>query len=359
MSKFHSLTVKEVRRETEDTVSISFHVPEQLQSEFEFKQGQYLTLKQIIDGSDVRRSYSICSSPTDGVLRVAVKKVDGGMFSGFANEKLRAGDTLEAMPPMGNFFTELDPLQAKNYVLFAAGSGITPVISILRSVLLTEPNSTVTLVYGNKGFQSIIFREELEGLKNLYLDRFNLIHILSRENPGIPLYKGRIDVEKCMQLFDTVLDASEVDEAFICGPEEMISSVSECLKKLGVDDGSVHFELFTSPVGKLGTSSSDAPVQKLDDKDCEVSVTIDGDTVQFALNSQGESILEAAQSHGLDLPYACKGGVCCTCRAKLVEGEISMDHNYALRPDELAQNFILTCQSHPLTKKVTVDFDIK
>ena len=355
MSNFNLLRVADVRRETEDTVSVSFDVPDELREDYRFIPGQYLTLKRLIGDRDVRRSYSICTSPGEQDLRVAIKQVEGGLFSSYANNELKSGDELEVMTPMGKFCPKLDPGNSKNYLLIAAGSGITPILSIAKSVLELEPDSTVTLIYGNKGFASIIFREEIEGLKNSYMNRFRLIHVLSRENPGLAIFKGRIDQEKCSQLGKTILNYSEVDEVFICGPEEMIEAVSAQLEKEGVDNDRIHFELFTSPLGKLHavkeTSVSEA------EKDVEVVLTLDGDVHEFKMSSGQESILDAATRAGADVPFACKGGVCCTCRAKLLEGEVSMNVNYGLEKDEIENNFILTCQSRPKTARVEVNFD--
>lgn len=355
---FEQLTVREVRRETHDCVSIAFEVPEQLKETFRFLQGQYITLKTKIGGEEVRRSYSICSSPLDHELRVAVKKVPNGVFSTYANELLKAGDSLEVMPPMGKFFTPLLSSQKKNYVGFAAGSGITPLLSIIKTTLQTEKESTFTLVYGNRNRHSIIFRETLEALKNKYMNRFRLIHILSRETTDTPLNSGRIDADKCLTLCDKTIDLQRTDEFFLCGPEEMIFSVKNVLEEKGVAAQKIHFELFTTAgqqnkkIQQLETETDKGPKSK-------ITVKLDGISFDFELSQKGEAILDAALKQGADLPYACKGGVCCTCRAKLVEGEVDMEVNYGLEPDEIEQGFILTCQSHPKSEHVVVDFDIK
>lgn len=355
---FEQLTVREVRRETHDCVSITFEVPEQLKEAFRFLQGQYITLKTKIGGEEVRRSYSICSSPLDHELRVAVKKVPNGVFSTYANELLKAGDSLEVMPPMGKFFTPLLSSQKKNYVGFAAGSGITPLLSIIKTTLQTEKESTFTLVYGNRNRHSIIFRETLEALKNKYMNRFRLIHILSRETTDTPLNSGRIDADKCLTLCDKTIDLQRTDEFFLCGPEEMIFSVKNVLEEKGVVAQKIHFELFTTAgqqnkkIQQLETETDKGPKSK-------ITVKLDGISFDFELSQKGEAILDAALKQGADLPYACKGGVCCTCRAKLVEGQVDMEVNYGLEPDEIEQGFILTCQSHPKSEHVVVDFDIK
>ena len=355
---FEQLTVREVRRETNDCVSIAFEIPDTLKNSFQFLQGQYITLKTKIGGEEVRRSYSICSSPLDDELRVAVKKVPQGVFSTYANEILKAGDQLDVMPPIGKFFTPLLPEQKKNYVGFAAGSGITPLLSIIKTTLQTEQESTFTLVYGNRNLHSIIFRETLEALKNKYMDRFRLIHILSRETTDTPLNSGRIDTDKCLVLCDKAIDLQQTDEFFLCGPEEMIFAVKNVLEQQHVPTQKIHFELFTT----AGQQHKKNHQQEEDiDKGpkSKITVTLDGISFDFELSQKGDAILDAALKHGADLPYACKGGVCCTCRAKLIEGEVDMEVNYGLEPDEIEQGFILTCQSHPKSEKVVVDFDVK
>lgn len=355
---FEQLTVREVRRETNDCVSIAFEIPENLKASFQFIQGQYITLKTKIGGEEVRRSYSICSSPLDGELRVAVKKVPSGIFSTYANELLKAGDQLDVMPPMGKFFTPLVATQKKNYVGFAAGSGITPLLSIIKTTLQTEQESTFTLVYGNRNRHSIIFRETLEALKNKYMDRFRLIHILSRETTDTPLNSGRIDTDKCLVLCDKTIDLQQTDEFFLCGPEEMIFAVKNVLEQQKVPAQKIHFELFTT-AGQQNKKITQQEEETDKGPKSKITVKLDGISFDFELSQKGDAILDAALKHGADLPYACKGGVCCTCRAKLVEGEVDMEVNYGLEPDEIEQGFILTCQSHPKSEKVVVDFDVK
>lgn len=352
--KFHALTVKEVRQETDDSVSIAFEIPVEMQESYHYTSGQYLTLRATINGEDVRRSYSLCSSPHENEWRVAVKQVEGGKFSTYANETLKAGDTLDVMTPMGNFSIEPELSNRRSIALFAAGSGITPILSIAKTILTQEPNSDVTLFYGNKTISSIIFREEIEGLKNEYMDRLRLVHILSRENLGTPLLKGRIDIEKTNKLFKVFLESDLPDAVYICGPEQMIMDVKESMAINGLDPKSVHFELFTSP-----DSVKKAPIEKYEGPqiDSNVSVILDGDRFDLHLESDGENLLDAATKAGADLPYACKGGVCCTCKAKIIEGEARMDVNYALEPDEVAAGYILTCQAHPMSDKLVVSFD--
>lgn len=360
-TRFHSLKIKDVRAETPECVSIAFDIPPALQQDFTFTQGQNITIRSIIDGEEIRRSYSICSSPMDNELRVAVKKVQNGRFSTHANQQLKKGDTVEVLPPTGKFYTELNPSHKKNYTAFAAGSGITPLLSIIKTTLAAEPQSSFTLIYGNRNRNSIIFKEELEALKNRYMDRFRLYHILSRERTDTPVNYGRIDAEKCRQLNEKLIDLRTSDEFFICGPEEMIFSVKDFLEEQGVDKQHIHFELFTTPgQNKVNTGDKEkGNTSAHQGKTSKVTIKSDGISFGFDLPYNGESILDAALQQGADLPYACKGGVCCTCRAKLLEGEVEMDTNYALEKDEVEAGFILTCQSHPRTEKVVVDYDIK
>jgi len=358
MPTFHKLKISDVCQETDDSVSIAFDVPEDLKEGYQYIQGQYLTVKALIDGEDVRRSYSICTGLFDNELRVAVKKVKGGLFSIFANEKLKVGDEMDVMTPMGNFYTDLDKDNAKHYVGFAAGSGITPLMSIIRTILVLEKNSRFTLFYGNKNRSSIIFRENLVDMKNTFMDRFNLVNILSRENQDIDLFNGRIDGEKASDLLDKMLPKDGADDFYLCGPEVMIMDVKDTLEARGVDKGNIHFELFTSPSVQKGEQKAVEEIpEELKGKKADVTVIVDGNQTDFDLAMDGGNILDAALEQGADLPFACKGGVCCTCRAKLVEGKVSMDVNYSLEQEELDRGFILTCQAHPLTEKVVVDFD--
>jgi ring-1,2-phenylacetyl-CoA epoxidase subunit PaaE len=359
MIHFHPLRVKHIEKETDDCVSVSFEIPDSLAEAFRFKQGQSITIRKTMNGEELRRNYSICSSPLDGELKVAIKKVDGGTFSTYANENMQPGETIDVMPPVGAFYTELDPSQKKNYVAFAAGSGITPIVSIIKTTLAVEPQSSFTLVFGNRSKSSIIFREELEALKDKYLARFRVIHILSREKTDALVNYGRIDKQKAELLFNKLIDLEKTNEIFLCGPEEMIFCLRDFLQEKGVPKKYIHFELFTVPGQKKSTVTTTTIGEDDEGEKSNVSVKLDGIVFDFKLGYHGQSILDAALKEGADLPYACKGGVCCTCKAKLLEGKVVMDENWGLEADEVAAGFILTCQSHPRTEKIMVDFDVK
>jgi ring-1,2-phenylacetyl-CoA epoxidase subunit PaaE len=367
---FRTLTIEEIRRETPECVSVLFSIPAAYREEFRFVQGQNITLRMSMNGEEIRRSYSICSSPLDSELRVAIKKVPGGVFSTWANEQLKPGHEIEVLPPSGRFNTELRPGNRKHYLALAAGSGITPVLSLVKTTLAMEPESHFTLVYGNRDRLSIVFREELEALKNRYIARFSLYHVLSREEMDIPLYQGRIDVAKCTQLCSRLIDLKAVDEVFLCGPEQMIFSVKDWLEGQGVERKKIHFELFHTLEGGPSTSSTASPptprpvmtethTSTQQPRVSHVTLWLDGMSHSFDLPFDGSPVLEAALMKGIDLPFACKGGVCSTCRAKLLDGKVEMDNNYALEADELEAGYILTCQSHPRSEKVVIDFDSK
>lgn len=357
-TQFYNLRVKEVRRETPECVSVAFDVPTEYSSKFAFTQGQYLTFK-MPGADDVRRSYSICTSPLDNELRVAIKKLDGGVFSTFANEKLKVGDELETMTPQGRFFTTLDAKQSKNYLFFAAGSGITPILSLAKTVLATEPKSHVTLIYGNKNKGTIIFKNEIEALKNKNLERLSVYHVLSRERAEAEFLSGRIDAKKAQYLLEKIIPAETIGECFLCGPEEMVLGVKDVLLQSGVPLEKIHFELFFSNTAQLRKQQQAKQASEDTGAKSRITLKLDGVETVFDLGQQGENILDAALKHGVDLPFACKGGVCATCRAKVEVGEVEMDVNYSLAPDELKAGFVLTCQAHPRTADVRVNFDIK
>ena len=356
---FYPLRIKKINKETDQCVSVEFEIPESLSNSFQFKQGQSLTMRTTLSGEEVRRTYSLCSSPLDKKWRVAIKKVEGGLFSSFANENLKEGDELDVMEPVGKFYTELNPTNKKNYLAFAAGSGITPVISIIKTTLGTEPQSSFTLVYGNRSRSSIIFFEELEGLKNKFIDRFSFINVLSRERTETPINFGRIDIGKLTEL-EKLIDYKKMDEIFICGPEEMIFCVKNFLEQKDIGEKKIHFELFTTSGQKKkpGVGSKESVLKE--GPQSKITVKVDGRSFDFDLSLNSDTtILDAALNEGADLPFACKGGMCCTCKAKLLEGEVEMDVHWGLEHEEVEQGYILTCQSHPKTEKVVVDFDIK
>ena len=358
MAKFHQLKIADVRKETEESVSIAFEVPAALKKDFQFIAGQYLTLKALINSEDVRRSYSICTAPHENELRVAIKKVEDGRFSTFANEVLTTKDSLDVMTPMGKFQAIPNPSAKKNYLGFVGGSGITPVISIIKTILTNEPQSTFTLFYGNRTVNSIIFKEEIEGLKNTFLNRFVLHHLLSNEKLEAPLFNGRMDRQKCKLLYKLIVDPKKMDDIYICGPKPMMDEVIASLEEEQVDMKKVHFELFTSPLGNLSKEKK-ITIDPFDaKKESLITVKLDGDEFDFRLKFGGNNILDAAMSTGADLPFACKGGVCATCKAKLLEGDVEMEVNYGLDPEEVEAGYILTCQSHPRTAKIVVDFDV-
>lgn len=356
-SRFFPLPVKDITRETPDCVSIAFTVPDEWKELFRYQAGQYLNLCVVIDGAEVRRSYSICKAPFEQELRVAVKKTIGGLFSTYANDQLLAGTVLEVMPPQGKFTCSIKAGQKKHYVAFAAGSGITPVISIIKQVLHEEPLSSFTLVYGNRNRHSVIFFEELEALKNKYMNRFSLIHVFSREKTDSSISFGRIDRDK-LNALDRLIDYSTADELFICGPEELILTAKDFFEQRGFNRQHIHFELFTTGGAKkqhttTTQSQSGGPAS-------HITVQLDGRSFSFDIPfSSDTTILDAAAAQGADVPYACKGGVCCTCKAKLLEGEVSMDVHWGLDHEEIEQGYILTCQAHPKTEIVVVDYDVK
>lgn len=359
MLHFHPLLVTDVRQETDDTVSIAFDIPADQRELFSYQAGQYLTIRTTLDGEEVRRSYSLCSAPYEGVWRVAVKQVENGRFSTFANAKLKVGDTLEVMPPQGRFVVHPDGKDAKHVVFFAAGSGITPVLALIKQILHDERQTRVTLFYANRKKTDVIFLEDLEDLKNRHMQRLSLHYVFSRESQSSPLFEGRIDGNRCKNLVDRFIGEPTRQQYFICGPEEMIHAVKDQLQASGVPEKQVHFELFTTPVGDMNpqaaTKASEKP--KRADGVAKVQVQLDGRVFSFDLPYNGKAILDASMQTGADLPFSCKGGVCCTCRAKLVKGEVDMDINYALEPWEVEQGFILTCQSHPKSEEIFVDFD--
>jgi len=351
---FHRLRVAEVVPETDEANSIRFEIPARLAEAFRFKAGQHLTLRTRIGDDDVRRSYSICA-PAGGPLRIAVKRSPGGVFSTWANDALREGTAVDVMPPMGHFNVAADAQASRHYLGVAAGSGITPLVSIVTSALVAEPASRFTLIYGNRASATVMFRDELASLKDRYLDRFNLVHVLSREPQDIELLHGRIDRAKADALFERWVPVADVDYAFVCGPEGMMDAVRASLLAHGMPAERIKIERFAASIPKH--THVPRPLPQAAHTECEVHVVIDGSQRMFLLEKGVENIIDAGLRNGIELPFSCKGGVCSTCRCKLVEGEVDMDVNFALEDYEVARGFILACQSYPVTDKITVDFD--
>jgi len=349
---FHPLKVAAVEPLTDDAVAITFDVPDDLREDYAFEPGQHLTLRTEVAGEEVRRNYSICAPATTGTLRVAVKRLAGGAFSGFATQTLRAGDTVDVMTPTGRFVPRLDPAHAKHYCAIAAGSGITPVLSLIKTTLKREPRSRFTLLYGNRRLASAMFLEELEDLKDRYLTRFTLYNLFSREHQEVELFNGRLDAAKVRAFAETLLPVETVDEAFVCGPGAMLDDVAAALHELGLAAGRVHLERFGVP----GAAPSHH-VEAEDAAHAQVTIIADGVRRDVEFHQSDASILDAALRSGLDLPYSCKGGMCCTCRAKLVEGRAEMTTNYSLEPWEIERGFILTCQAVPKSERLVLDYD--
>lgn len=354
---FHKLIIDSVNKETENCISVSFNIPEESKEAFVFIEGQNLTLKKDFDGEEFRRSYSICTAPHEGQLKVAIKKVPGGKFSNWAFDNIKVGDTLDVMPASGNFTLKNKKTTGGNYLAIAAGSGITPVISIIKQTLYSHPKNEFTLIYGNQSRASIIFLEELEALKNKFMGRLRLIYIFSREKTDIDLHNGRIDEDK-LKAFSKIIDFTLFDDIFICGPEAMIFNAESFLLNNEVAKNKIHFELFTTPGQKAILKTQPDEVED-DGNKSEINIKLDGRSFSFHLGAAGDNILNAALKQGADLPFACKAGVCCTCKAKLISGKVTMDVNYALEEEEVEQGYILTCQSHPASEIVEIDFDVK
>ncbi len=356
MARFHDLEVTDIHKTIRDAVVVTLKPVNGSAEEFDFTQGQYLTFRRDFDGEELRRSYSICAGKDEGILQVGIKRIDGGAFSTWANTDLKVGDTVQAMPPMGSFHTAIDPSAEKQYLGFAGGSGITPVLSILKTTLAREPHSRFTLVYANKGVNTIMFREELEDLKNLYMGRLNVIHILETDAQEIELFTGLVTQEKCADLFEHWIDIKNVDTAFICGPEPMMLGIASALRAHGLDDGQIKFELFASAQpgrAKRKVSGADTASQANQTK---ASITMDGATQSITM-PKDQSILDAALENAMDAPYACKAGVCSTCRCRVLEGDVEMVANHALEDYEVEKGYVLSCQAYPLTDKVVVDYD--
>ena len=357
MSKFQSIKIADIYKETKDCSVLSFEIPQELKQEFQYKQGQHLTLKSIIDGKDTRRSYSLCSSPIENTWKIAVKKINDGLFSTFVNDTLKKGDTIEVMAPNGEFNVAINVDKPKNYIVFAAGSGITPILSIIKTHLISEPNSTFKLFYLNRTVKSIIFKEEIEQLKNTYFDRFEIFHFLTKEHRSIELLNGRFTQEKLQILTKNIIDIPSTDECFICGPEQMIFLIRDELVAAGLDKNKIHYELFTSGI----TEEDKARMAKIVEKKVEgtdVTIIDGGKEFHFVMDDDFDNILDGALAAGADLPFACKGGVCSTCKCKVISGTVEMKVNYSLDENEVAKGLVLSCQAVPTSKKVVVDFGV-
>jgi ring-1,2-phenylacetyl-CoA epoxidase subunit PaaE len=356
MAHFHPLEVVDIKRETVEAVSIKLRIPEELKEEFKFIPGQYVMFKTEINGEELKRSYSISSSPGEGELRVGVKEVTNGRFSTFANRQLKVGDLLNTLAPRGRFVVNTDPSNRKHYVSFCAGSGVTPIISMMKHVLETEPLSRFTTFYGNRYASTIIYFDEINALKNRFPDRLEIHYVMSKEEMGSDFFRGRIDEKKIRKFSEVLFDPAEVDAFYMCGPEEIIHAAKNVLTEKGVEAEKIHFELFGTPNPTAGFA---APVEAeaKESVKSHITVVMDGDEFAFEMEPGTMTILDAADKEGLDVPYSCKGGVCCTCLARLKEGEVSMEWNYSLTDKEVAAGLILTCQAHPKTATVKVDFD--
>ena len=355
MSPFRRLKVASLRPETRDAVVVTFDVPPEHREAYRFEAGQHLTIRAEIGGEDVRRSYSICSAAQDETLQVAIKRVDDGLFSSWAFQHLKPGMALDVMTPAGHFNVPLEPASQRHHVAFAAGSGITPILSLIKTTLKAEARSRFTLIYGNRASSSVIFKDELADLKDRYLSRFNLVFILSREQQDIDLFNGRIDAAKCDALLNAWVNPQDIDVAYICGPQVMMEQVRDRLVANGVPKAQIRLELFGTAMNGTARPPRGAAIKG--EAGCQVTVIHDGRRRQFSLRKNGLSLLDAALGQGIELPYACKGGVCGSCRCKRVQGEVDLDNQFALEDYELARGFILSCQSFPVSDTITLDFD--
>lgn len=355
MRKYHSLMVSKLRHETADSVRLSMTVPEEHKSTFKFQAGQHLPLQALIDNQRVRRTYSICSAPNQMPLELGIRVQPGGQFSEFVANELRVGDTLDVMPPFGRFHAEIAPQQAKTYLLFAAGSGITPILSIIRATLADEPNSRIVLFYGNRRQRTTMFIDDLYALKNQHAERLQLYFLFSQEEQEFDVFSGRLDEQKVRHLLNTFCVGLSPDDAFICGPDTMIDSVRNALIDFGMEADAIHTERYGAP---RKTTKPSPSVSENDEKQATVNVILDGHQKSFEMSLESGNIVDAAAEQGIDLPYSCKGGVCATCRTHVRSGEVHMATNYGLEPWEVEKGFVLACQSRPSSDEVTIDYDI-
>lgn len=357
MAEFYNIQVRDIYKETKDCSVVTFDIPENLYDIFKFKQGQHLTLRKMIGGEDVRRSYSLCSSPLESEWKIAIKQIPGGVFSTYANTQLKAGDTMEIGVPSGHFYIETEPETSRNHIAFAAGSGITPMLSIIKTHLMAEPNSTFKLFYLNRTVKSIIFKEEIEQLKNQFFGRFQVFYFLTKEQRDIPLLNGRFNSEKLQVLSKTFIDVEDTNSCFICGPQDMIFLIRDELENAGLERDKIHYELFFS-----GNSEEEnkhiAEVLEHKIEGTDVTIIDGGKEFHFIMEDEYDNILDGALAAGADLPFACKGGVCSTCKCEVKEGTVEMKVNYALDEKEVARNLVLSCQAVPTSEKVVVDFDV-
>ena len=357
MIDFYSIKVKRIEKTTTDCVVVTFDVPENLKEKFAYKQGQYLTLQTVIDGTEVRRSYSLCSSPLEDKWQVAVKQIPEGVFSTYANTRLKQGDTIELMPPEGNFYVEVTPKKANNHIAFAAGSGITPILSIIKTHLIKEPESTFKLFYLNRTVKSIIFKEEIEQLKNQFFGRFQVFYFLTKEKRDIPFLNGRFDTEKLEILTARFIDVADTANSFLCGPQEMVFLIRDELQKAGLAKDKIHYELFFTGTNEATEKQISAALEQRV-SGTNVTIVDGGKEFHFVMDDDYDTILDGALAAGADLPFACKGGVCSTCKCRIIEGSVEMKVNYALEEDEVAKKLVLSCQAVPTSDVIKVDFDV-
>lgn len=355
MAKFIPLEVTHIEADTRHAVIVTLKPPKEYAEMFRYTQGQYLTFKKFFEDEELRRSYSICSSVKDNCLKVGIKRVEGGWFSSWANAELKVGDKIDTLRPNGRFFTPLEPKNAKSYLMFAIGSGITPIMSLVKTILETEPLSSITLVYGNSAGNTIMFKESLNDLKDTYMERFSLLHILSRDQGDIDLFCGRIDSEKCNRLFSNWLAPKTIDLAFICGPKSVTLMIAERLQAHGMDKTSIKFELFESPPPKKARHIRNIGVT--DGADVKATIILDGQARTLTMPKNGMSVLEAAIDSDIDVPFSCQAGVCSTCSAKVIKGEVEMQTNYGLEDYEVERGLVLTCQAYPVNDEIVIDYN--
>lgn len=359
-TEFYPLTISKVERQTADSVAVNFTVPDELKEKFKYIQGQHLTLKADLNEQDIRRSYSICKGIDSQDLQVGIKAIEEGIFSNYANSELKAGMTIEVMPPQGHFYSELDENNQKHYLLVAVGSGITPMLSHIESIFAAEPKSKITLLYGNKRTPMMMFREKLCFLKNCYLERLNWINLFTKEENDAKILNGRISAQRIIDLDAAkLINIKSFDDVFVCGPEQMTLEIANAFEFWGFDKSQIHYELFFSGSAEETMKQNKAKrAEKYGKKTANVAVKVAGRKTLLELEMGGDNILDAAMENGADLPFSCKGGVCATCKAKVIKGEVEMDMNHSLTDQEVAEGMILTCQAHPVSDDVEIDFDI-